>query len=306
MTRVAAVDCGTNTIRLVITDLDPATNEQRDLVRRSEIVRLGQGVDRTGEFAPEALRRTFAVSDDYAALIDDARVATVRLVATSAARDARNGDEFRAGMAERFRADVEVISGEEEASLAYAGAARGVEGHDRAVPPVLVIDVGGGSTEFVMDVAGQVGGQSLDIGSVRMTERYLASDPPTAEEVTAARAGIDDAIATLTVPIAQAATLVGVAGTVTTVAAMTLGLDSYDSARVHRAWLPADRVATTVDELARMTVEERRGLGFMAPGRADVIVGGGVIVAEVLGRLGLPGMLVSESDILDGIAWSQV
>jgi exopolyphosphatase/guanosine-5'-triphosphate,3'-diphosphate pyrophosphatase len=306
MTRVAAVDCGTNTIRLLITDLDPATNQQRDLVRRSEIVRLGQDVDRTGEFATEALRRTFRVSDEYATLIAEARAACVRVVATSAARDARNGEEFRAGMADRFHTDVEMISGEEEARLAYAGAVRGVEGHEKAIAPELVVDVGGGSTEFVIDIDGRIVGQSLDIGSVRMTERYLVADPPTADEIATAREAIEQSLAALTVPIARARTLVGVAGTVTTVAAMSLGLDVYDSARVHRAWLPAAAVAASVGELARVTVDERRSLGFMAPGRADVIVGGGLIVEEVLGKLGLPGMLASESDILDGIAWSQI
>jgi exopolyphosphatase/guanosine-5'-triphosphate,3'-diphosphate pyrophosphatase len=305
-TRVAAVDCGTNTIRLVIADLDPASGVQRDLDRRSVIVRLGQGVDRTGEFAPDALRRTLEVAAEYAEAITSRQAESVRVVGTSAARDARNGNEFRESMQSRFGVPVEVISGDEEARLAYAGAARGVAGHPRAVPPVLVVDVGGGSTEFVLDVDGAVTGQSLDIGSVRMTERFLLTDPPTPAEIGAARDAIDAAVGSLTVPTDRAGSVVGVAGTVTTIAAMVLGLPTYRAADIHRSWLPRERVLRAVDELAAMTVGQRRQLGFMAPGRADVIAGGGLVVAGTLRRLELPGLLVSESDILDGIAWSQV
>lgn len=306
MTRVAAVDCGTNTIRMVITDLDPATGAQRDVDRRSMIVRLGQGVDRTGELAPDALRRTLGVADAYAEAISANGVGSVRVIGTSAARDARNGDEFRAAMRSRFGVPVEVISGDEEATLAYAGATRGIAGHPRAEPPVLVVDVGGGSTEFVMDVDGAVTGHSLDIGSVRLTERYLGSDPPTAEQIEAAVDAVDTAIGALAVPIDRAGSVVGVAGTVTTIAAMALGLRTYLSTEIHRSWLPRERVLEVVEELAAMNVGQRRRLGFMAPGRADVIAGGGLVIAGVLRRLDLPGLLVSESDILDGIAWSQV
>jgi exopolyphosphatase / guanosine-5'-triphosphate,3'-diphosphate pyrophosphatase len=306
MTRVAAVDCGTNTIRMVIADLDPATGEQHDLDRRSMIVRLGQGVDRTGELAPDALRRTLEVADEYAEAIDRSGVESVRVVGTSAARDARNGDEFRAGMRSRFGVPLEVVSGDEEARLAYAGATRGISGHPRAQPPVLVVDVGGGSTELVMDLDGTVTGQSLDIGSVRLTERFLASDPPSDDELECAVDAVGTAIEAVSVPIDRAGSVVGVAGTVTTIAAMALGLTAYLSTEIHRSWLPRNRVLEVVDELTAMTVAERRRLGFMAPGRADVIAGGGLVVAGVLRRMDLPGLLVSESDILDGIAWSQV
>jgi exopolyphosphatase/guanosine-5'-triphosphate,3'-diphosphate pyrophosphatase len=305
-TRVAAVDCGTNTIRMVIADLDPATGEQHDLDRRSEIVRLGQGVDRTGEFAPDALRRTLEMAAEYAEAIAGRDVESVRVIGTSAARDARNGDRFRAAMHASFGVPVEVVSGDEEARLAHAGALRGVAGHPRAAPPVLVVDVGGGSTEFVMEVDGAVTGQSLDIGSVRMTERFLRSDPPTPAEVRAAGDAVDAAVGSLTVPTGRAASVVGVAGTVTTIAAMVLGLPAYQATEIHRSWLPRDRVFRAVDDLSAMTVRQRRELGFMAPGRADVIAGGGLVVAGTLRRLELPGLLVSESDILDGIAWSQV
>jgi exopolyphosphatase / guanosine-5'-triphosphate,3'-diphosphate pyrophosphatase len=306
MRRVAAVDCGTNTIRMVIADLDPATGEQHDLDRRSMIVRLGQGVDRTGELAPDALRRTLEVADEYAEAIDRSDVESVRVVGTSAARDARNGAEFRAAMRSRFGVPVEVVSGDEEAGLAYAGATRGIAGHPRAEPPVLVVDVGGGSTELVMDVDGTVTGQSVDIGSVRLTERFLGSDPPSADELEAAVHAVGTAIEAVSVPIDRAGSVVGVAGTMTTIAAMALRLTAYLSTEIHRSWLPRERVLDVVDELAAMTVAERRRLGFMAPGRADVIAGGGLVVAGVLRRLDLPGLLVSESDILDGIAWSQL
>ncbi len=305
MKRVAAVDCGTNTIRLLIADLDPGTGDQDDVERRTHIVRLGQGVDRTGEFAAEALRRTFAVSDEYAALIRSTGVDSLRVIGTSASRDARNGDELRTGMARRFGREIEILSGDEEARLAYDGAVRGVAGHDRAELPQLVVDVGGGSTEFVLGRDRAVVGQSLDIGSVRLTERHLATDPPTDDEVASCVETIDSAIGSLRVPLEAAASVVGVAGTVTTIAAMVAGLDTYDSRVTHGAWMERDELSSAIDRLVAMTIAERRGLGFMAPGRADVIGAGALIVARVMAHVDVPGMLASESDILDGIAWSQ-
>jgi exopolyphosphatase/guanosine-5'-triphosphate,3'-diphosphate pyrophosphatase len=306
--RVAAVDCGTNSIRLLVAEPDGAGG-LRDVDRRMLIVRLGQGVDATGRFAPEALDRTFAACEEYAAVVRDLGVGRVRFCATSAARDAANGDVFAAGVHERLGVWPEVISGDDEAALSYDGATRDV---DPAAfpPPYLVLDIGGGSTELVLgDGHGHVrAAQSLDIGSVRLTERHLPGDPPTTEQVERATADIDRTLDRLSVPLAEARTLIGVAGTITTVAAMVLDLPEYDSARVHRSTMAVDDVADATARLLRMTRAQRRDLGFMHPGRADVIGAGALILDRVAERVapGLhrPEVLVSEHDILDGIAWS--
>jgi exopolyphosphatase/guanosine-5'-triphosphate,3'-diphosphate pyrophosphatase len=302
--RVAAIDCGTNSLRLLIADIDASTGESHEIVRTTQIVRLGQDVDRSGRFAPEALQRTFATLDEYAAAIESSGVHAVRMVATSAARDVSNREEFAAGVRERVGVDPEVISGHDEARLAYDGATRDLS--ERVETPVVVCDIGGGSTEIVcrQGDSGAVVGQSLDVGSVRLTERHLHDDPPTGDQIAAATEEADRLLETLTVCAERPGTLVGVAGTVTTVAAMTMRLPAYDRDAIHLSWLEAAAAERATSELLAMTVDERRRLGFMAPGRADVIGGGALLLTRVLRRLTVDRMLVSEHDMLDAIAWS--
>jgi exopolyphosphatase / guanosine-5'-triphosphate,3'-diphosphate pyrophosphatase len=309
VSRVAAIDCGTNSIRLLVADIDPDAGTLRDVTRTMQIVRLGQGVDRTGRFSDEALARTFAACESYSAEVGASGAARLRFCATSAARDAANAERFAAGVRLRLGVEPEVITGEEEARLSYTGATRELSG--RGLPtPYLVFDIGGGSTEFVLgDGAGEVlAAESLDIGSVRMTERHLGGDPPTPAEVDAARADIRSALTALEIPLDRTATLVGVAGTVTTVTAMALGLDRYDPGRIHLSTLPATAVTECAARLLGMRRAERAALPYMHPGRADVIGAGALIFAEVVAlvapALPVPAVLVSEHDILDGIAWS--
>ncbi len=312
MTRVASVDCGTNTIKLLVADLDAATGEEHTLVRQMRIVRLGQDVDRTGVLAEQALARTFAAVDEYAALVEAYGVHALRFCATSAVRDARNGDVFREGVRARLGVEPEVLSGDEEARLSYDGATRALSD----VPsPVLVVDIGGGSTELILgDPATGTGGggghlraaRSLDIGSVRLTERLLPSDPPTPAEVEAATKVVDAALDELPgygVEVGAAGTVVGVAGTVTTVAAVLLGLDVWDRDRVHHARFAAADVHALTERLLASTVAERERMHIPA-GRSDVIAAGALILSRVLARSGAGSLLVSDSDILDGIAWS--
>ena len=307
MTRVAAVDCGTNTIKLLVADLDPATGTEQELVREMRMVRLGQDVDRSGRLADEALARTFAAIDEYAALVAEHQVDAIRFCATSAARDAANADEFAAGVTARLGVAPEVVTGREEAQLAYDGATRKLGGRDLPTP-FLVVDIGGGSTELILgDGHGHVRSSvSLDIGSVRMTERHLRCDPPTPSEVDAARGDIAAAVGRAGVPVGEAGTVVGVAGTITTVAAGVLGLGEYDRAAIDQSVLALPDVHATTERLLAMTVAERAALPYMHPGRADVIGAGALILDEILHRTRVPSLLVSEADILDGIAWSLV
>lgn len=307
MTRVAAVDCGTNTIKLLVADLDPGTGDEVEHVREARMVRLGQGVDRTGRLAEEALVRVFAAVDEYASLIRAHDVEAVRFCATSAARDASNADEFTDGVRERLGVDPEVLSGAEEAQLSFDGATRTLGG---LAAPVLVIDIGGGSTELVVgDGHGSVrAGHSLDIGSVRMTERHLHSDPPTTDEVAAAAAEIEAALDSLSsygVDLAATRTAVAVSGTGLTVAAAVLDLPALDRDAVDRAVVPVTGVHDAASELLAMTVEERRALPYMQSGRADVIGAGALILDRVLRRTRVDELRTSVSDILDGIAWSR-
>jgi exopolyphosphatase/guanosine-5'-triphosphate,3'-diphosphate pyrophosphatase len=305
VTRVAAIDCGTNTIKLLVADLDPATGAEHELVREMRMVRLGQDVDRTGRLADEALARTFAAIDEYADLIAAHDVEVTRFCATSAARDAANAAEFASGVQERLGVAPEVVTGPEEAQLSYDGATRGLAGEDLA-GPFLVVDIGGGSTELILgDGHGRVrASQSLDVGSVRMTERHLRSDPPTRDEVAAAAADIAEAIAASDVPLGEAHTVIGVAGTITTVAAGILGLEEYDRKAIDQAELAYADVHALTGSLLAMTVSERKALPYMHPGRADVIGAGALILDEVLRRTTADRLRVSEADILDGIAWS--
>jgi exopolyphosphatase/guanosine-5'-triphosphate,3'-diphosphate pyrophosphatase len=307
VTRVAALDCGTNSIRLLVAQcVDGAL---RDVQRELRIVRLGQGVDATGRFAEDALRRLFVACEEYAAIIGRHRVDRVRFCATSAARDVANRADFLSGVRDRLGIVPEVISGEEEADLTYSGATWGLGSLDLR-SPYLVVDIGGGSTELVLgDGHGHVdAAQSHDIGSVRMTERHLTSDPPTDAQIEAAGADIDAVLDSSAVPVARARTLVGVAGTVTTVAAMVLDLPEYDSRRVHLARVGRSDVHRVTARLLAMRTAERAALPFMHPGRADVIGGGALLLDRLLARvaatLATPEVVVSEHDILDGIAAS--
>ncbi|NED99749.1 Ppx/GppA phosphatase family protein [Phytoactinopolyspora halotolerans] len=304
MNRVAAVDCGTNSIRLLVTEIDAEAGQQHDLDRRLRIVRLGQGVDATGRLADEALDRTMSALNEYVDIVRRFGVEQVRMVATSATRDASNAHRFVDGVRDILGVDPEVVSGDEEAALSFAGATR--ELGSEHPHPYLVVDIGGGSTEFVSGRTELEAARSVDIGSVRITERHFAADPPTAEQVAAARADIDVALdeAARTVPLREARTVVGLAGTITTIGAIQLGLSEYDSTKVHHARMPADAVAEISDRLLAASHEERAAIPVIHPGRLDVIAAGSLILRRVVERSGAGEVLVSERDILDGIAWS--
>jgi len=314
--RVAAIDCGTNSIRLLIADIaaggsgiDAGSASLSDVHREMRVVRLGQGVDATGMLAPEALERTFAATEDYAALIRQHGVECVRFVATSATRDAGNRAVFVDGIKARLGVEPEVVSGAEEAGLSFAGATSVLP--TLAGELVLVIDLGGGSTEFVVgDSGGVKAAISTDMGCVRFTERYLLSDPPTADEIAAAEAAVEakllDVLAAI--PLAAVTRVVGVAGTVTTITAQALGLANYDSEAIHAAVVPLQDMDRAAGDLLGMSRAERAALGFMHPGRVDVIGAGSLIWRTVLRRLAvltqgrIESATASEHDILDGIA----
>jgi exopolyphosphatase/guanosine-5'-triphosphate,3'-diphosphate pyrophosphatase len=307
--RVAAIDCGTNSIRLLVADIDGAAAALTDVDRRMRIVRLGQDVDRTGRLAPVALFRTFAACDEYAEVVRDTGATRVRFVATSASRDVSNRDAFVTGVRSRLGVEPEVVSGGEEAALSFAGATRELAGSGLA-RPFLVVDIGGGSTELVLGEPGTepVAAVSVDVGCVRLTERHLHDDPPTLEQVTAAMGDAEAALrlAGNTVPLARARTLIGLAGTVTTVAAMALDLPAYQAERIHHAQVHAGDVRRVADRLLHMTHDERAALPFMHPGRVDVIGAGALLLSAVLDHVPVDEVVVSEHDILDGIAWSMV
>ena len=303
--RVAAIDCGTNSIRLLVADDDG--DRLTDVVRRMEIVRLGAGVDRTGHLSDEALVRTFAALDDYVAQIRGLHVDRVRMVATSATRDANNRQTFVDGVVQRLGIAPEVVSGEEEAALSFDGATRELRGSGAFAAPYLVCDIGGGSTEFVLgDDSGPTAAQSVDVGCVRLTERHLADDPPTAQQVEAARADIVAAIASLasTVAIGSARTLVGLAGSVTTVVALALDLPAYDPVRIHHARVTAADVHAVTGRLLTMTRAARSSLPVMHPGRVDVIGAGALVLDTIMRECHFEDVVASEHDILDGIALS--
>ncbi|WP_067476698.1 Ppx/GppA phosphatase family protein [Actinomadura hibisca] len=308
MTRVAAIDCGTNSVRLLIADIAGGRDggTLTDVERRMEIVRLGQGVDRTGRLAPEALERTFAAMRGYAALIAEHRAEKVRVVATSATRDAENRAEFVSGVVEIFGVVPEVITGDEEARLSFIGATRELA-ELRPARPYLVVDIGGGSTEFVLGSADVEAARSVNIGCVRMTERHLRDgDPPTPDQISGAAADIDAALAEVreSVPVDEARTLVGLAGSVTTVAGIALGLEEYDPARIHQTRITATQVHEVTRNLLHATRAERAEIGVMHPGRVDVIGAGALILDRIMREYGFGAVVVSEHDILDGIAWS--
>lgn len=301
MTRVAAIDCGTNSVRLLVADVDSTL---RDVDRRLEIVRLGEGVDRTGRFTPGALARTMAALERYARRIDELGASRVRMVATSATRDAANRDEFVTGVTRLLGSPPEVISGDEEARLSFAGATSGLPGDVAA--PYLVVDIGGGSTELVAGSTTVSAACSVDIGCVRLTERHFTSDPPRLLAVAAARADIEAGLdaASESVPLGRAASLIGLAGSVTTVGAIHLGLRAYDPAATHHSRVPAEDVREISDRLLAMSHEERAAIPVMHPGRVDVIAAGALVLRHIVDRAGVAEVVVSEHDILDGIAWS--
>ncbi len=269
--RVAAMDCGTNSLRLLVTDV--RGDQKRDVVREMRVVRLGQGVDETGRFHPDALERTLAVTREFGELATVLGAERVRFCATSAARDASNADELSDGVRSVLGIDLEVLSGEEEARASFLGATRSLAG------PALVVDIGGGSTELVVGADGDVGwSHSFDVGSVRLTERFLRSDPASIDEVTALESYLDDVLTPRLSGLDPVSNLVGVAGTITTVAAHALELPSYDSSQIHGARISVDDVRTACLSLLRMSVADRRALPFMHPGRADVIGAGAMIL----------------------------
>jgi exopolyphosphatase/guanosine-5'-triphosphate,3'-diphosphate pyrophosphatase len=317
MTRVGAIDCGTNSIRLLVADADAeggsgSSGSLTDVVRRMEIVRLGYGVDKTGVIAPEAMARTLVQAREYASQCSELGVERVRFVATSASRDAGNAQEFVAGIREAFaafRVTPEVITGHEEASLSFRGAtgdlrAKGIPG------PYLMVDIGGGSTEFVRGTDEVEQALSVDVGCVRLTERHLRSDPPTSPQVAAAILDVTAAIdqAAEAVDFKGISALVGLAGSVTTITAHALQLTKYDAGKIHLSHLPAGQVIGACTSLLSMTRAERAALPFMHEGRVDVIGAGALVWRCIIERMaaeaGVVEVFASEHDILDGIALS--
>ncbi|MBQ1083952.1 MULTISPECIES: Ppx/GppA phosphatase family protein [unclassified Nocardiopsis] len=327
MSGVAAIDCGTNSIRLLIADVVFLGDDEVQVVdvdRRMEIVRLGQGVDETGAFAPEALERTFEALRGYAETIEAHGIElgpdAVRMVATSATRDASNRQEFVDGVREILGVEPEVVTGLDEAELSFVGAtaeleAQAAEGEADAdfTPPFLVVDIGGGSTEFVLgglddDEDLVRAALSVDVGCVRMTERHLRDDPPTREQIEAATADIDAALDEVekVVPLREAGSVVCVAGTATTVAGIAMDLPEYDSELIHHSRVSAEDLERITGELLVSRHAERAEIGVMHPGRVDVIAAGALVLSRVLARTGADHFTTSEHDILDGVAWSLI
>ena len=298
--RVAAIDCGTNSLRLLIADIDG--NNFREVHRDMRVVRLGQGVDKNKAFAPEAIERTLAVTAEYAAILRSKGVEKIRFCATSATRDATNRDLFIDGVRDILGITPEVIPGSEEAALSFLGATKEL---GQELSPFLVVDIGGGSTEFVLGSTDVTSARSVNIGCVRMSERHLTGQPPNAEQVAEAIVDIDAAIldAGSHVDFSAAQTLIAVAGTATTVAAAALDLPDYDRYAIHLSRIPAAKVHEVAEMFASMTRDEIAALGYMHPGRVDVITSGSLVLSRVMTLTGAKEFVASESDILDGIAW---
>ncbi|MBU6380188.1 MAG: Ppx/GppA family phosphatase [Acidobacteria bacterium] len=301
--RVAAIDCGTNSIRLLIADVD-GTNF-REIVREMEIVRLGQGVDKTGQFHPDAITRTLAAVDSYARTIAAKGVEKIRFCATSATRDATNRDLFINGVKERLGIEPEVIPGEVEAAISFQGATKDF---NKVEGPFLVIDIGGGSTEFVFGTDKVEFAKSMNIGCVRMSERHFTGGEAEPGQIAAATADIDEAIAQAAkiVPIKDAKTLIAVAGTATTVAAAALDLPEYDRYSIHLSRISAEKTHAISKQFLAMSRDARAALGYMHPGRVDVIGAGALVLSRIMYATGASEFVASESDILDGMAWSLV
>ncbi len=301
--RVAAIDCGTNSIRLLIADIEGSNF--REVFRDMEIVRLGQGVDKTGQFHPDAIVRTLAAVDKYAREIAKRGVEKIRFCATSATRDATNRDLFIDGVKERLGIAPEVIPGEVEAALSFQGATKDFS---KTEAPFLVIDIGGGSTEFVFGTDKVEFAKSMNIGCVRMSERHFTNGDPDPGQIAAAIEDIDEAIkqAGKVVPITQAKTLIAVAGTATTVAAAALDLPAYDRYAIHLSRISAEKTHAISKMFLSAKREDREALGYMHPGRVDVIGAGSLVLSKIMLATGASEFVASESDILDGMAWSLV
>jgi exopolyphosphatase/guanosine-5'-triphosphate,3'-diphosphate pyrophosphatase len=302
MTRVAAIDCGTNSIRLLVADVSDGA--LRDVHREMRIVRLGEGVDRNGRLGEAALARTRVALESYVRTLHELGAERVRMAATSATRDARNRSEFLAIVHGVLGVEPEVLSGLQEAELSFTGAVGTLDG---LTPPVLVADIGGGSTELVLGAPGRpLRAHSMDVGSVRLTERHLHDDPPTPQQVSAAVADVESALdsAALQVPLTEAGELVGVAGTVTTLAAIAADLPRYDPAAIHGSRMPAEQVGEITERLLGMTHAERSAIPVLHPGRVDVITAGALVLRTLVQRTGVRVVIASEHDILDGIALS--
>lgn len=301
--RVAAIDCGTNSIRLLIADIDLDARTFVEVTRQMRIVRLGEGVDQTGQFAPAAIKRTLEAVDHFAKVLARFEPEAVRFCATSAARDANNRALFINGVEELLNLTPEVISGTEEAHLSFLGATRELPSDQG---PFLVVDIGGGSTEFVFGTGDVEAAVSVNIGCVRMAERHFRLDPPSERELAAASVDIDEAIAlaSLSVPITKAKTLVAVAGTATTVAAAALDLPNYDPDVLHLSRISAVQTHEVAARFAHLNHAERAALPYMHPGRVDVIAAGALVLSRVIDATGASEFVASEHDILDGIAWA--
>lgn len=299
--RVAAIDCGTNSIRLLIADIQG--DIFREVVRDMEIVRLGEGVDKTGTFNPDAIERTLSAVDKFASEITRRGVEKIRFCATSATRDASNRSLFIDGVEKRLGVAPEVISGDEEARLSFLGATKELSA---AMAPFLVVDIGGGSTEFVIGNQSVDAARSVNIGCVRMSERHFKHDPATDAEIESARIDIQSAIADAAkvVNIKGAKSLIAVAGTATTVAAAALELTEYDRYSIHLSHISATNTHKVAEMFLHMKKSERASLGYMHPGRVDVIGAGSLVLSEIIKATGVEEYIASESDILDGIAWS--
>lgn len=306
MKRVAAIDCGTNSIRLLISDIDKEKDTDKDVVREMRIVRLGEGVDKTKAFSPRALERTFKAIDEYEELLKKHNVEHLKFVATSATRDALNKAMFIKGVIDRLKVVPEVIPGTLEAKLSFEGATKSLRSKHEA--PFLIIDLGGGSTELVIGDKEIEGAYSMNVGCVRMTERHCPGGNPTKEQEEAIRNDIRQELAKAKEKVewAKAKTVVGVAGTVTTVAAHVLNLKKYDPDILHGASITNEQISQTVKDFIRLTIEERKKLPYMHEGRIEVITAGAIVLDEVMKAIGAKNLIASERDILDGVAWSQV
>jgi exopolyphosphatase / guanosine-5'-triphosphate,3'-diphosphate pyrophosphatase len=303
--RVGAIDIGTNTVRLLVADVDGDGENAalEPLDRRMRITRLGQGVDESRRLAPDAISRTLDVLREYRGALDDLGVERVRATATSAARDAGNREDFFGPAAEVLHLEPELLPGDEEARLSFLGATAGLD----LPAPYLVVDIGGGSTEFVVGTHEPEGLISIDVGSRRITEQYLQSDPPAPEELSEAMSVVRAHLADveLAIPaVREAATLVGVAGTITTVAAVELGLAEYDRNRIHHFRLTRSAAEDVFRTLATEPADVRRHNPGLEPGRVDVIVGGTLVLVVIMRTFDFNEMLVSEADILDGLVRS--
>lgn len=303
MSRVAAIDCGTNSIRLLIADI--AGDNFKEVLRTMEIVRLGQGVDQNKAFHPDAIDRTLKAVELFRDLIASKGVEKIRFCATSATRDATNRSLFTDGVRDILGIEVEVIPGEEEAELSFIGATKELRQSDA---PFLVVDIGGGSTEFVFGSEKVDFAKSVNIGCVRMSERHLNTQPPSMAQIAQAIVDIDIAItqAAAVVPITTAKTLVAVAGTATTVAAAALELTDYDRHLIHLSRISSDKVHKVAATFQSMNKDQIASLGFMHPGRVDVITAGSLVLSRIMAATGATEFVASESDILDGMAWSLI